>query len=132
MTAQPGSFWGPAKRPLLQYVKLLTAAAESGNSAEVSWFMSNQPTDLSDLQPEAFHCALFAAVLSGHHKTVETLLQHQNPERAAMVLPVCMQRRQHQSHRQGVTYGQQPEEPVSFLGLAYGWEYFALKFNEGF
>ena len=110
VTAQPGSFWISARRPLLQYVRLLTAAAAKGDSAEVGWLLSKEPADLSDLQPEAFHCPLFAAVLCGHHKTVETLLQHQNPEKAALQLPACSD-------------FTQPEEPISFLGMAYAWEY---------
>ena len=124
----PGSFWVPARRPLLQYVKLLTAAAGRGDSAEVAWFLSQQPTNLPDLQPEAFHCALFAAVLFGHHKTVQILLQQQNPEKAPMVLPVCIQLVT-EIRTKGVVYGAQLEEAISFLGMAYGWDHFAPRFK---
>ena len=101
----------------------MTSAAERGDSAEVSWLLSQEPADFSDLQTEAFHCALFAGVICGHHKAVETILQHQNPEKAALLLPNCTQLEDSRGRLVPNALGsKQPGEPVSFLALAYGWE----------
>jgi len=118
LTSEPGPYWTSERRPLLQYVKLLVAAAERGDAAEVSWFLRKEPAALSDLQPEAFHCALFVAVISGHHSTAEALLQHQNPDKGALTLPVC---------RPGLKVWGVSEDfdagmETSFLALSYGWD----------
>lgn len=122
--ALPGSFWTLARRSLLQYIRNLTAAAERGDSAEVSWLLGKEPADFTELQPEAFHCALFAGVLCGHHKTVETILQHQNPEKAVLFLPTCTLMA-FTAFGKVIRDSKQPGEPVSFLALAYGWEHYA-------
>lgn len=119
--ALPGRFWNPARRALLQYVRNLTSAAERGDSAEVSWFLRKEPADFS---AEAFHCVLFAGVVCGHHKTVETILHHQNPKKAALRLPTCTQI----NDPQMASGGKQPGEQVSFLALAYGWEDYARQY----
>ena len=41
------------------------------------------------MQPEAFHCAVFVAVVKSHHSTAEALLQHPNPDKGPLVLPIC-------------------------------------------
>ena len=121
VTSEPGLYWTSARRPLLQFVKLLVAAAERGDAAEVSWFLRNEPAALSDLQPEAFHCALFVAVLSGHHSTTETLLQHQNPDKGALSLPFC--RPAVQVYRPGGSVDDfDAGLETSFLALSYGWD----------
>ena len=80
-----------------------------------------EPADLPELQLEAFHCVLFAAVVCGHHNTVETLLQHRNPHKTAPLLPSCIRfefRRgaSIESYKDvSVMYGKQPEEPISVL-----------------
>lgn len=89
MTSEPGAYWTPKRRPLFHYVKLLVSAAQQGNAAEVSWFLRKAPAELSDLQPEAFHCAVFMAVLNSHHSTAEALLQHHNPDKGPLILPIC-------------------------------------------
>ena len=109
----------------MQYARNLTSAAERGDSAEVSWLLSKEPADFSELQTEAFHCALFAGVICGHHNAVETILQHRNPEKAALLLPNCTQLvtvRGPLLRSEQILGSNQPGEPVSFLALAYGWE----------
>lgn len=62
--------------------------------------------------------------MCGHHKTVETILHHQNPKKAALRLPTCTQ-----IHDPRTTSGgKQPGEQVSFLALAYGWEDYARQY----
>ena len=119
---------GSTHLTLLQYVKLLVSAAQQGNAAEVSWCLRNVPAELSDLQPEAFHCALLVAVLRGHHSTAEALLQHQNSDKGPVFLPVCSPG---SSEPRG--FGA-PSAPIawkpagpetSFLALSYGWDFFS-------
>lgn len=112
--------WNPARHALLQYVRSLTSAAERG----LSWFLRKEPADFSELRSEAFHCALFAGVVCGHHKTVETILQHQNPKRAALRLPTCIQI----IDPHMASGSKQPGEQVSCLALAYGWEDYARQY----
>lgn len=122
MSSEPGPFWTLERRPLLQYVKLLVSAALQGKTAEVSWFLRNAPADLSDLQPEAFHCALLVAVLKGHHSTAEALLQHQNPDRQLLILPVCSCEAESNLTRRARPGPKPAGMDTSFLALSYGWD----------
>lgn len=132
MTSEPGPYWTSERRPLLQYAKLLVSAAQQGNAAEVSWFLRNVPAELSDLQPEAFHCALLVAVLRGHHSTAEALLQHQNSGKGPLFLPVCSP-----GSSEPRAFGALPAPAwkpagpeTSFLALSYGWDSFSGYLSE--
>ena len=127
MTSEPGPYWTSERRPLLQYVKLLVSAAQQGNAAEVSWFLRNVPAELSDLQPEAFHCALLVAVLRGHHSTAEALLQHQNSDKGPLFLPVCsLGSSEPRECVPSAPIARKPAGPeTSFLALSYGWDFFS-------
>ena len=125
MTSEPGPYWTSERRPLLQYVKLLVSAAQQGNAAEVSWFLRNVPAELSDLQPEAFHCALFVAVLRGHHSIAEALLQHQNPDKGPLILPVCSPGISDPSTFGDSGAWKPAGMETSFLALSYGWDSFS-------
>lgn len=118
LTSEPGPYWTSDRRPLLQYVKQLVAAAERGDAAEISWFLRHEPAALSDLQPEALHCALFVAVILGHHSTAEALLRHQNPDKRALVLPVCKSGVIEYTGKEDFDAGAE----TSFLAISYGWD----------
>ena len=83
------------------------------------------------MQPEAFHCAVFVAVLNSHHSTAEALLQHPNPDKGPLGLPICSPGVSKPGATVQCSTVCTPEAwkpagmEASFLALSYGWDFFS-------
>lgn len=115
MPSQPGSCFSlpPEEEEAAHFACILAAAAGAGEHEEVRWLLSHQPPAFEGYRQEAVLAALFGAVVQGRHAATQILLQHHNPSKAAMQLPLCKVDHLHPLAR---------DADISLLGIAYAWQ----------